>query len=209
MRAALEGGRPIEMLVNNAGTLLEDHPDAREETLPDFERVLEVNLVGLFGLTQLVAREVTAQRTGGSIVNIGSMFGLVAGRGAASYVASKGAVHALTRELAVQWAASGIRVNAIAPGYFPSELTPHIFGSGNGQAMLRRTVTLRRGGRPEELLCPSSSSAPTPRATAPARSSPSTAGIRRCDRRGPTRASRLRIHPPAETVSFSRPIPGS
>jgi len=152
LATALERWSKVDVLVNNAGTVLEHHPDGRDESLEEFLSVLDVNLVALFAMTQLVARHMTERGEGGSIVNIGSMFGLVASGGGASYVASKGAVHALTKELAVQWAQTGIRVNAIAPGWFPTALTSHVFDSDQGQSMLRRTVPMGRGGEADELL---------------------------------------------------------
>jgi NAD(P)-dependent dehydrogenase (short-subunit alcohol dehydrogenase family) len=151
LTATLDVWPHVDSLVNNAGTLLSDHPDALDESDEAFMRIIDVNLLALFALSRDVARHMQTRATG-SIVNIGSIFGNVAATGGASYVASKGAVHALTRELAVQWGPLGIRVNALAPGFFPSEMTDHVFESDGGQAMLRRTCALGRGGRPEELL---------------------------------------------------------
>jgi NAD(P)-dependent dehydrogenase (short-subunit alcohol dehydrogenase family) len=141
----------VDALVNNAGALLDDHPDAFDEADEGFHRIMDVNVVSLFALSRDVAAHMKP-RGKGSIVNIGSIFGNVAATGGASYVASKGAVHALTRELAVQWGPLGIRVNAIAPGFFPSEMTDHVFNTDGGRAMLRRTCALGRGGRLGELL---------------------------------------------------------
>jgi NAD(P)-dependent dehydrogenase (short-subunit alcohol dehydrogenase family) len=151
LEAALDRWSRVSILVNNAGTSVDSHPDGREEEMEDFARVIEVNLTALFGMTQLVARHMTGQG-GGSIVNIGSIYGFVGSTGGASYAASKGGVHSLTRELAAQWGHEGIRVNAIAPGWFPSEMTGHIFDTPGGQKMLERQVPLGRGGREHELL---------------------------------------------------------
>jgi NAD(P)-dependent dehydrogenase (short-subunit alcohol dehydrogenase family) len=151
LEAAVQRWSKVSILVNNAGTSVESHPDARDEDIEDFARVIQVNLTGLFGMTQIVARHMSTEG-GGSIVNIGSIYGLVGSTGGASYVASKGGVHALTKELAVQWGREGIRVNAIAPGWFPSEMTGHIFDTSGGQRMLERQVPMSRGGRDHELL---------------------------------------------------------
>jgi len=151
LEAALDRWSTVSILVNNAGTTVDTRPDARDEDLDEFARVIQVNLTGLFGLTQLVGRHM-ASNGGGSIVNIGSIYGIVASTGGASYVASKGAVHSLTKELAVQWGGVGIRVNAIAPGWFPSDMTKHVFDTPGGQRMLERQVPLGRGGREDELL---------------------------------------------------------
>jgi hypothetical protein len=112
-----------------------------------------VNLTGLFGLTQLVARSMLA-RGSGSIVNIGSILGLVASApiNQASYAATKGAVVNLTRELACEWARRGVRVNAIAPGWFPTEMTNEgMFEAEDGLRYLRRNCPMGRGGEPHEL----------------------------------------------------------
>ena len=114
----------LDILVNNAGTSWGapafDHPPGA------WEKVLRVNLTGLFRLTQAAAGVMRA-RGGGKIVNIASsaaFVGLPAEvMDAAAYTASKGGVISLTRDLAVKWAPYGIYVNAIAPGWFPSELS--------------------------------------------------------------------------------------
>jgi NAD(P)-dependent dehydrogenase (short-subunit alcohol dehydrogenase family) len=89
----------------------------------------------------------------GSIVNIASTLGLVGvGRiPQAAYTASKGAVINLTRELSAQWARSGVRVNAIAPGWFPTEMTTAMFDNEQALGFIRRTVPLGRGGEDAEL----------------------------------------------------------
>jgi NAD(P)-dependent dehydrogenase (short-subunit alcohol dehydrogenase family) len=87
-------------------------------------------------------------------VNVASILGLVAGTPVkqAGYCASKGGVVNLTRELAAQWARKGIRVNAIAPGWFPSEMTQEkMFDDEAGLAFIERNAPMARGGRPDEL----------------------------------------------------------
>jgi NAD(P)-dependent dehydrogenase (short-subunit alcohol dehydrogenase family) len=140
----------IDVLVNNAGTSVE--AAAEDEPVDDFRRVLDVNVGGMFALSQQVGRAMLAAGTG-SIVNIASIFGLVASAPVqqASYCASKSAVVGLTRELAVQWAARGVRVNALAPGWFPSELTTPLFENEQSMAWMRRNTPLRRAGQPGEL----------------------------------------------------------
>ena len=144
------GGR-IDVLVNNAG--ISNVGPAEHEPLEDWQQVLDVNLTGLFGLSQLVGRRMLAQGSG-SIVNIASILGSVASApiNQASYAASKGAVVNLTRELACQWARRGVRVNAIAPGWFPSELTQDdMFGDERSMSYLRRNCPMGRGGEVDEL----------------------------------------------------------
>ena len=140
----------VDVLINNAGmayTL-----PAEVETPDQFREVIDVNLNGLFVLSQTVGRTMIEQGSG-SIVNIASMLGLVASTPVkqASYCASKGAVVNLTRELAAQWARKGVRVNALAPGWFPSEMTAEMVVDESSIAFVQRTCPMGRFGEPEEL----------------------------------------------------------
>jgi NAD(P)-dependent dehydrogenase (short-subunit alcohol dehydrogenase family) len=146
----LEAFGHIDILVNNAG--IGTPIAAEDEELSHFRQVVDVNLNALFALSQLVGRQMIEQGSG-SIVNIASILGLVASAPIkqASYAASKGAVVNLTRELAAQWARKGVRVNAIAPGWFPSEMTAEMFESGPSQEYLRRNAPMGRGGDAHEL----------------------------------------------------------
>ncbi|MGI8664154.1 MAG: SDR family NAD(P)-dependent oxidoreductase [Acidimicrobiales bacterium] len=150
--AALDAGAGrIDVLVNNAG--IGGPVPAEVEDPAGFRRVIDVNLNGLFVLSQLTARTMLEQGSG-SIVNIASVLGLVAAAPImqASYCASKGAVVNLTRELACQWARRGVRVNAIAPGWFPSEMTSaDMFGNDDAMRFLRRNCPMGRGGAEHEL----------------------------------------------------------
>jgi NAD(P)-dependent dehydrogenase (short-subunit alcohol dehydrogenase family) len=141
----------VDVLVNNAGVA--KVAPAAQETIGDFRSVLDVNLVGAFLCAQRFGRVMLEQKHG-SIVNVASVLGLVASGliPQASYVASKGGVVNLTRELAAQWARLGVRVNAIAPGYFPSEMTSDMFATEDGTRFIRRRTPMGRGGQPEELL---------------------------------------------------------
>jgi NAD(P)-dependent dehydrogenase (short-subunit alcohol dehydrogenase family) len=93
------------------------------------------------------------QRRSGSIVNVASILGLVAAapNRQAAYCASKGGLISLTRELAVQWARYNVRVNALAPGFFPSELTTELLDDEAGGTYVRRNTPMARAGRAEEL----------------------------------------------------------
>lgn len=148
-RAATPGGR-IDVLVNNAG--IGTPVPAEDEPLAEWRQVINVNLTGLFALTQLTGRVMLAQGSG-SIVNIASILGMVASAPIkqASYCATKGAVVNLTRELGCQWARKGVRVNAIAPGWFPSEMTGDMFGNESSMEFLRRNCPMGRGGNEDEL----------------------------------------------------------
>ena len=114
--------------------------------------MVDVNLTAVFALAQLAGRRMLAQGSG-TIVNVASMLGLVASAPVkqASYAASKGAVVNLTRELAVQWARRGVRVNALAPGWFPSEMTADMIEPGPSQDFVRREAPMARGGEIHEL----------------------------------------------------------
>ena len=141
---------PITVLVNNAGVA--PTGPAEDEPVDAIRRVLEVNTVAPFHLSQLVAKQMF-EHGGGSIVNITSMFGLVASTPVqqASYCASKGALVNLTRELAAQWARRGVRVNAIAPGWFPSEGTEEMWADERSLRYVERNTPMGRRGEDGEL----------------------------------------------------------
>lgn len=149
--AALEAEGRIDVLVNNAG--ISDAPErAEREPLERFVRVVELDLTAVFHLSSLVARCMIERRSG-AIVNVASVHGLVASapNRQAAYAAAKGGVVSLTRELAVQWARKGVRVNALAPGYFRSELTAEMLADEGGRAWIERNTPVGRPGAPDEL----------------------------------------------------------
>ena len=148
---ALFGGLAgLDILVNNAG--IGRPMPAESEPIGHFRSVVEVNLNGVFLLSQLAGRHML-ERGSGSIVNVASMLGLVASAPVkqASYCASKGAVVNLTRELGAQWGRKGVRVNALAPGWFPSEMTGDMFDDDASMDFVSRNCPMGRGGDPAEL----------------------------------------------------------
>jgi NAD(P)-dependent dehydrogenase (short-subunit alcohol dehydrogenase family) len=149
---ALERYGRVDVLVNNAGMV--DVHAAEDEPLEEFRQVIDVNLVAPFALAQHVARAMLDGGYGGAIVNVASILGLV-GVGQipqAGYAASKGGLVNLTRELSAQWSRKGIRVNAIAPGWFESEMTADMFAEeGRGREWVARRAPLGRHGREGEL----------------------------------------------------------
>jgi len=148
---ATEVSGRVDLLVNNAGYGVPS--PAEDETLEHFGATLDINLTAVFHLCQLAGREMMAAG-GGSIVNIASVLGLVASAPVkeASYCAAKGAVVNLTRALGAEWARKGVRVNAIAPGWFPSEMTQEqMFDDAAGMAFIERNTPMGRGGHEHEL----------------------------------------------------------
>lgn len=122
----------IDILVNSAGT--SNSAPAEEETKNAFQHVLDVNVTASFLCAQRCGRAMIKAGYG-SIINIASIMGFL-GIGVipqAAFNASKGAVVNLTRELAAQWAKRGVRVNAIAPGWFPTEMTEELFSQESGE----------------------------------------------------------------------------
>jgi len=141
----------IDVLVNNAGH--SNPTPAESETLDHFVDTMDINLVAPFHLCQLVGRSMLARGTG-SIVNIASILGLVAASPMkdATYCASKGALVNLTRQLGCEWGRKGVRVNALAPGWFPSEMTQaDMFDDEGGAAFVVRNAPMGRPGAPDEL----------------------------------------------------------
>lgn len=147
--ATVERFGRIDILVNNAGVSWGERPEAM--ALVQWQRVIDVNLTGAFLCSQAAGREML-KRGYGRIINIASIAGLqgnVNGPYYAGYAASKAGVMALTRELATSWGRHGIRVNAIAPGFFPSRMSDaaiRLVEEG-----LKKTTPLGRVGQPGEL----------------------------------------------------------
>jgi hypothetical protein len=140
----------VDVCVNNAGAA-SGGPE-RQATLEAFRNVMRLNVEAVFAVSQAVAGPMRKQRSG-SVINISSMFGSVASSPVpdAGYVASKSAVNGLTRELAAQWARDGVRVNAIAPGFFHSEMTAELVDDERSRKWFERMCPLGRPGRPDEL----------------------------------------------------------
>lgn len=148
---ALDAGGRLDVVVNNAGVT--DPRPAEQETPEAFRRIVDVNLHGAYAVCHHAAGPMLAAGHG-SIVNVASVLGVV-GVGQipqASYAASKGAVVNLTRELAAQWARRGVRVNALAPGWFRSEMTEEMFTTPDGGLdWVRRKAPMGRAGDEHEL----------------------------------------------------------
>jgi NAD(P)-dependent dehydrogenase (short-subunit alcohol dehydrogenase family) len=140
----------IDVLVNNAGI---GHKVAvEEETLEEFRATMELNVTAIWHLCKLATPTMIANG-GGSIVNVASMLGHVAASpvNQAHYCASKGAVVNLTRELAAQWARKGVRVNALCPGWFRSEMTAGMESDEGSQRFIASMSPIPRMGDEHEL----------------------------------------------------------
>ncbi len=148
LASEINGG--IDVLVNNAGRA--GPPDALSETAQEFDALLEVNLTSGFHLSVAAVKALPEGRTA-SLINISSVVGLVstAPIGGAGYAASKSAVIGVTRELAGQWGRRGVRVNAVVPGWFDTEMTDGLFTNEKSANWVSRNTMLGRGGREGEV----------------------------------------------------------
>lgn len=147
---ATERAGRIDVLVNNAG--ISYSVGLEQETLEQFEHAMQVNTVAVWHLAKLCAPGMV-ERGSGSIVNVASMLGHVGSAPIkqANYCASKGAVVNMTRELALQLARKGVRVNALCPGYFPSEMTEPMEGDEGSERYIRTYSGIPRMGEEHEL----------------------------------------------------------
>jgi len=136
----------IDLLVNNAGVIRDNPLTALEDD--DVRVVLETNVHGTFNMTRAVLPYMISKRRG-KIVNLSSVSGEKGGRGQTNYAASKGAIDAFTRSLAVEVAPRGITVNAVAPGVIETEMSRAVRERAGDQVTAR--ILLRRVGQPEEV----------------------------------------------------------
>jgi len=143
------GRAGIDILVNNAGTIR--RADAVDFTEADWDAVLDVNLKAVFFTSQAFARAVFARGGRGRIVNIASLLSFQGGIRVPSYTASKHGVAGLTRLLANEWAAKGINVNAIAPGYIATNNTEALRADPDRSEAILARIPAGRWGRPEDI----------------------------------------------------------
>ncbi len=149
--AATDEFGAVDILVNNSGATW--GAPAEEMPLERFDQVMRTNVRGVFAMSREVARGMIARESGGAIINIASVAAFKGGRPGglqtAGYTASKGAVVSMTRDLAGSWAGYGIRVNAIAPGWFPTRMSRGVLEK-SGERLLA-SIPLGRFGEPTDI----------------------------------------------------------
>jgi len=139
----------LDILVNNAGIIR--RAPLLEFSEKDWDDVIQVNQKSLFFLSQAAAKQMVAQGRGGKIINIASMLSFQGGIRVPSYTASKSAVMGLTRIMANEWAAHGINVNAIAPGYMDTDNTAALRADAKRNSEILARIPAGRWGAPEDL----------------------------------------------------------
>ncbi|WP_049775145.1 MULTISPECIES: SDR family NAD(P)-dependent oxidoreductase [Sphingobium] len=138
----------VDILVNNAGTARD--ADVLDIRYDDWAQIIDLNLTAVFTTSQLIARAMAARGKAGSIINIASIAGLRQLGRVLPYATSKAGVVQLTKAMALELARHGVRVNAIAPGYFETDLNHEVFSSEKGKAIIKR-IPQRRLGHLNEL----------------------------------------------------------
>lgn len=149
VEGAVDAFGHVDILVNNAGMIR--RCDALAFTEADWDAVIDVNLKSVFFLSQAVARQMVRQGRGGKIVNVASMLSFQGGIRVPSYTASKSGVLGLTRLLANEWAARGINVNAIAPGYMETDNTAQLREDSRRSDEILGRIPAGRWGVPDDL----------------------------------------------------------
>ncbi len=149
LREAFAAHGPLDGLVNNAGIIR--RADALDFGEEDWDAVMDVNLKTAFFLAQAFGREVVAAGRGGRIVNVASVLSFQGGIRVASYTASKHGIVGVTRVLACEWAARGINVNAIAPGYVATNNTAPLRGDPDRSAAILSRIPAGRWGEPDDI----------------------------------------------------------
>ncbi|MBL9152133.1 MAG: SDR family oxidoreductase [Verrucomicrobiales bacterium] len=137
----------VDILVNGAG--INSPTPVLDITDEEFARIIDVNLGAILRSCQIFGRQMLAQESGGSIINLGSISGLGPLSRVFTYSASKAAVHNLSKNLAREWAARGVRVNTLVPGFFPAEQNRKVLTEDRVAAIMGHTPAKRFGEAPE------------------------------------------------------------
>jgi 3-oxoacyl-[acyl-carrier protein] reductase len=146
VEAVIDRSGRVDILVNNSGVIRDNL--LMSFTDDEIREVMETNVWGIFHVTRAAVPTMMSQRSG-SIINISSVSGERGGRGQVNYAASKGAVNAFTRALAVELAPRSIRVNAVAPGVIETDMSKEVRDLAGDEALQR--ILLKRYGAPEEV----------------------------------------------------------
>jgi 2-deoxy-D-gluconate 3-dehydrogenase len=149
VRQAVEHFGAVDILVNNAGIIRRN--DALDFSESDWDAVINVNLKTAFFLCQAAARHMLELGRGGKIINIASMLSFQGGIRVVSYTASKSGIAGITRLLANEWAAKGINVNAIAPGYITTNNTTALRNDETRNREILSRIPAGRWGKPDDL----------------------------------------------------------
>ena len=138
-----------DILVNNAGTEeVRSSVDVDEEL---WNKILDTNLRGAFFISQCFAKQLKVKRKHGSIINLGSLSSSIGIPTAVAYTSSKAGILGMTKALSAEWASLNIRVNAIAPGYFRTDLTEIFYKDPNWQESMLNKIPMKRFGNMEDL----------------------------------------------------------
>ncbi len=140
---------PVDILVNNAGVAAQAR--VLDQSADDWRKVLDTNLDGVWFVAQEAARRMAAAERGGTIINIASIFGFGVAKTVSAYAVAKAGVVQLTKAMALELANSGVRVNALAPGYIVTELNRDFFESDKGQQLIDRAIPMKRIGQEADL----------------------------------------------------------
>jgi len=147
--AAYDAFGRLDILVNNAGIIR--RADSLDFTEEDWDAVMDTNLKTVFFLSQAVARRWVADGRGGKIVNVASLLGFQGGLRVPSYTASKHALAGITKSLCNEWAAKGINVNALAPGYFRTNNTTALQADETRNRQILERIPAGRWGQPADI----------------------------------------------------------
>ncbi len=145
---AIEAFGHLDILVNNAGINI--RKPTIEQPEEEFRKILDTNLVGAFLVAQSVGRHLL-ERKSGVVINVASMIGMVGLAERPGYTSSKGGLIQLTRTMALEWAPLGIRVNALCPGPFETEINTPVLNNPEANQWFLQRIPLGRWGRPAEL----------------------------------------------------------
>jgi 2-deoxy-D-gluconate 3-dehydrogenase len=151
IEAVIEGLGSLDILVNNAGTIR--RAPALEYSEQDWDEVLQTNLSSVFRLSQLAARHMLPRRAG-KIINIVSLLSFQGGILVPAYAAAKGGLAQLTKSLANEWAAHGVNVNAIAPGYMATDNTEALRNDPVRSRQILDRIPAQRWGTPADIAGP-------------------------------------------------------